>query len=74
LFAREIAISIGEDPDRIIPMKTVATESNVQRPIFSVLSTEKFQRATGMKPPSWKNSLRDSITQIRMALESETRK
>jgi dTDP-4-dehydrorhamnose reductase len=74
LFAREIAISIGQDPDRIIPMKTVATESNVQRPIFSVLSTEKFQRATGIKPPSWKNSLRDSITQIRMALESETRK
>jgi dTDP-4-dehydrorhamnose reductase len=74
LFAREIAISIGEDPDRIMPVKTEATESNVQRPFFSVLSTEKFQRATGMKPPSWKNSLRDSITQIRMAIESEKRK
>jgi dTDP-4-dehydrorhamnose reductase len=52
-------------------MKTVSTESSVQRPTFSVLSTEKFERATGIKPPSWNNSLRDSITQIKMALESE---
>ncbi len=73
-FAREIAISIGEDPERIIPIKTVATESSVQRPTFSVLNTEKFQRATGIKPPTWKESLRDSITQIKMALESEKRK
>lgn len=74
LFAREIAIAICEDPDRIVPIKTLASESKVQRPIFSVLSTDKFQRATGVKPPSWKNSLRESITEIILALESEKRK
>jgi len=71
LFAKEIAMTSGEDPDRIVPIKTSVTESIVQRPIFSVLNTDKFQRVTGMKPPSWKNSLKDSITGIRLSLESE---
>ena len=70
-FAREIAECSGEDPDRILPIKSPVSGNFVQRPIFSALNTEKFQKVTGMKPALWEDSLRESISGIRMSLESE---
>jgi len=71
LFAREIALSAGENPDRVIPIKTPVDREIVERPFFSVLSTNKFETATGKRPPSWEDSLRDSFKGIRMSVESE---
>ncbi len=56
-FACAIVEELGAD----VTVKPVSTEDfprPAPRPVYSVLSTESYERLTGMKPKSWREGLR----------------
>ena len=60
-FARAIAEESGSD----IAIKPVTTDEfprPAKRPAYSVLSTERYQRLTGVGPASWREGLREYLT------------
>lgn len=59
-FARAI---VGEDAI-VNPVTSDAFVRPAQRPAYSVLSTERYQRLTGVTPQSWEDGLREYL-QIR---------
>ena len=59
-FARAIVEELGSD----IAVKPVSTEDFTRpatRPAYSVLSTERYERLTGVRPESWREGLREYL-------------
>jgi dTDP-4-dehydrorhamnose reductase len=58
-FAREIVA----DQATVIPVSSDAFLRPAKRPAYSVLSTEHYERITGVKPESWEEGLREYLQQ-----------
>lgn len=61
-FASAIVAESGSD----LPVKPVTSEEfprPARRPAYSVLSTERYQRLTGEAPESWRDGLREYLSQ-----------
>jgi len=59
-FARAIVEELGAE----VTVKPVATEDfprPATRPSYSVLSTERYERLTGVRPESWREGLREYL-------------
>ncbi len=59
-FARTIVEELGAD----VTVKPVSTDEfprPAARPAYSVLSTERYERLTGVKPESWREGLREYL-------------
>ncbi len=57
-FARAIAEELGSD----VTVKPVSTDEfprPAARPAYSVLSTERYERVTGVRPEEWRDGLRE---------------
>jgi dTDP-4-dehydrorhamnose reductase len=59
-FALAIAAEIGSDV-RIDAVTTAAFPRPAKRPAYSVLSTERYERVTGVKPASWREGLQEYL-------------
>ncbi|MDQ6802701.1 MAG: dTDP-4-dehydrorhamnose reductase [Acidobacteriota bacterium] len=60
-FARAIVEELGAD----VTVKPIATEDfprPATRPAYSVLSTERYERLTGVRPESWREGLREYLS------------
>ena len=60
-FAKEIVALSGAEND-VRPVSTDEFLRPARRPAYSVLSTERYERLTGVKPASWKEGLRDYLS------------
>jgi len=59
-FAKAIVEEVGAD----VRMKPVSTDDfprPAKRPAYSVLSTERYERVTGVAPESWREGLREYL-------------
>lgn len=59
-FARAIAAEVGATTE-IRPVSTDEFPRPAKRPAYSVLSTERYERVTGVKPESWREGLREYL-------------
>ena len=59
-FARAIVDELGADV-RVNPVFTSEFPRPAARPAYSVLSTERYERVTGVRPESWREGLRDYL-------------
>jgi len=69
-FARAIVEEIGAE----VTVKPVPTEEfprPATRPAYSVLSTERYERITGVRPESWREGLRDYLNAERRMQNEE---
>lgn len=57
-FAVAIAEHLGSRA-RILPVSTDEFPRPAKRPAYSVLSTERYERLTGVKPASWRDGLQE---------------
>ncbi|MFL6248320.1 MAG: dTDP-4-dehydrorhamnose reductase [Thermoanaerobaculia bacterium] len=60
-FAQAIVEESGAD----VPIKAITTDEfprPAKRPAYSVLSTERYERLTGVPPASWREGLREYLT------------
>jgi dTDP-4-dehydrorhamnose reductase len=60
-FAKAIAEESGSDVT-IEPVTTDQFPRPAKRPAYSVLSTERYERLTGVKPDSWREGLREYLS------------
>jgi dTDP-4-dehydrorhamnose reductase len=60
-FARAIAEESGSDVT-VAPVTTEEFPRPAKRPAYSVLSTERYERLTGVRPESWREGLREYLT------------
>ena len=60
-FARAIAEESGTDI-AVQPVTTADFPRPAKRPAYSVLSTERYERLTGVAPESWRDGLREYLT------------
>lgn len=60
-FARAIAEESGSDVT-VQPVTTDEFPRPARRPAYSVLSTERYERLTGVAPASWREGLREYLT------------
>jgi dTDP-4-dehydrorhamnose reductase len=60
-FAREIVAQLGAEVD-VKPVTTDEFPRPARRPAYSVLSTERYERITGVAPASWQEGLRHYLT------------
>jgi dTDP-4-dehydrorhamnose reductase len=61
----DFACAIVEELGSAVTVKPVATEDfprPAARPAYSVLSTERYERLTGVTPESWRDGLRDYLS------------
>ena len=63
-FTQEIARIAGNDKCEIMPCTTGEYPTVAHRPQYSVLSTEKIEKAFGIEVPYWKESLGGCIERI----------
>lgn len=61
-FARAIAAATGAGTN-VTPVSTAEFPRPAARPAYSVLSTERYERVTGVKPQSWEDGLREYLQQ-----------
>lgn len=59
-FASAIVEMLGA-PTRIVPVSTDEFPRPAKRPAYSVLSTERYERLTGLPPESWFEGLREYL-------------
>ena len=59
-FAREVVAQLGAGVD-VRPVTTDEFPRPARRPAYSVLSTERYERVTGVKPASWQEGLREYL-------------
>jgi dTDP-4-dehydrorhamnose reductase len=59
-FARAIVEELGATTD-VIPVTTAEFPRPALRPAYSVLSTERYERLTGVRPESWRDGLREYL-------------
>ncbi|RJP74070.1 MAG: dTDP-4-dehydrorhamnose reductase [Candidatus Zixiibacteriota bacterium] len=64
-FAREIARQFGEDPERILPLKTADLKQNSPRPADSSFSLEKIRRDLSFLP----RGIREGLQEYRLQRE-----
>ncbi len=55
-FARAIVGALGASTD-VVPVATAEFPRPAPRPAYSVLSTERYERLTGLRPDSWREGL-----------------
>lgn len=60
-FAGAIAEESGSDV-AVQPVTTAEFPRPAKRPAYSVLSTERYERLTGVTPESWRDGLREYLT------------
>jgi dTDP-4-dehydrorhamnose reductase len=60
-FARAIVEEIGASTD-VLPVTSDQFPRPARRPAYSVLSTERYERITGVEPDSWRDGLREYLT------------
>jgi dTDP-4-dehydrorhamnose reductase len=60
-FAKAIAEGEGSDVE-ITPVTSAEFVRPATRPAYSVLSTERYERLTGVAPDSWRDGLREYLT------------
>jgi dTDP-4-dehydrorhamnose reductase len=60
-FAQAIAEGEGSDVE-ITPVTSAEFVRPATRPAYSVLSTERYERLTGVAPDSWRDGLREYLT------------
>lgn len=60
-FARAIAEEMGSDVE-IKPVSTAEFPRPATRPAYSVLSTERYERITGVQPADWREGLREYLS------------
>jgi dTDP-4-dehydrorhamnose reductase len=60
-FASAIVEELGANTE-VRPVTTDEFPRPAQRPAYSVLSTERYERLTGTKPEGWREGLREYIT------------
>lgn len=60
-FARAIVEELGASVD-VMPVTTAEFPRPATRPAYSVLSTERYERLTGVKPESWREGLREYLS------------
>ena len=60
-FAKAIVEELGADV-RVNPVSTKAFPRPATRPAYSVLSTERYERLTGVRPESWRDGLREYLS------------
>jgi dTDP-4-dehydrorhamnose reductase len=61
-FARAIVEELGAST-RVEPVTTDQFPRPARRPAYSVLSTERYERLTGLAPESWRDGLREYLEQ-----------
>jgi dTDP-4-dehydrorhamnose reductase len=59
----DFARAIVGDQATVIPVPSSEFPRPATRPAYSVLSTERYERITGLKPQSWEEGLRDYLQQ-----------
>lgn len=59
-FAKEIVAQLGAGID-VKPVSTDEFPRPARRPAYSVLSTARYERLTGVKPESWREGLREYL-------------
>ena len=59
----DFARTIAGDVTTVTPVSSDAFPRPAIRPSYSVLSTERYERITGLKPESWKEGLREYLLQ-----------
>jgi len=59
-FARAIVASVGADTS-VSPVTSSEFPRPATRPAYSVLSTERYERITGVRPESWREGLREYL-------------
>lgn len=57
-FARAIVEESGADTE-VTPVSTAEFPRPAKRPAYSVLSTERYERITGVRPDSWRDGLHE---------------
>ena len=60
-FAREIVRAHG-DPVEVVPVSTAEFPRPAVRPPYSVLSTERYERLTGVRTDSWREGLAEYLS------------
>ena len=61
-FARGIVDALGA-PVEVVPVTTAEFVRPAPRPAYSVLSTERYERLTGVRPESWRDGLHEYLEQ-----------
>ena len=61
-FARAIVDELGA-PIEVLPVTTNEFPRPAPRPAYSVLSTERYERLTGVRPESWRDGLHEYLAQ-----------
>ena len=64
-FATAIVAESGSDAE-VRPVSTEEFPRPAKRPAYSVLSTERYERVTGVKPDEWRDGLREYLA-VRVA-------
>lgn len=64
-LAREVLNLMGKDKVELVPISSADLTRPARRPIFSVLSKEKFERDTGMKMRPWQEALAEYLKRKR---------
>lgn len=59
-FARAIVSESGADTE-VLPVTTDEFPRPARRPTYSVLSTDRYERVTGVAPESWRDGLREYL-------------
>lgn len=59
-FALAIVEELGADT-KVMPVSTEEFPRPARRPAYSVLSTERYERLTGVKPESWREGLQEYL-------------
>lgn len=60
-FARAIVEECGA-PTTVVPVATEEFPRPARRPAYSVLSTERYERLTGVQPESWRDGLHEYLS------------
>lgn len=71
VFARAVFAELGLDPARVQPTTTDAVSRPAPRPAYSVLSTEKWQRAGLPELPHWRDALHEAFETLGEELTDE---
>ena len=59
-FAKAIVVESGSDVE-VTPVATAEFPRPAPRPAYSVLSTERYERITGVSPESWREGLHEYL-------------
>ena len=57
--------------ERVVPITTAEYPTAARRPLYSALDCQKIERALGIKPPAWQESLRRMLEALYEEMERE---